>query len=108
MSHDALHLGSNWNTADLPSAPLDRLQQWIERRLSPRREVNISVLVLRGSFVQSSILCDVSETGFGLSKVSTLAQNDLISITLPDGRIREGRVVWAKDGRAGIELICRG
>ena len=85
--------------------PLDRLQQWIERRLSPRRQVNISVLVLRGSSVRSSILCDVSETGFGLSKVCNIAQDDLVTITLPDGRVCEGRVVWAKDSRAGIALM---
>jgi hypothetical protein len=107
MFYDQLRLGSNWNASDLPSAPLDRLQQWIERRLSPRREVNISVLVLHGSLVQSSILCDVSETGFGLSKVSNIARDDLVFMTLPDGRIREGRVVWAKDGSAGVELMSR-
>ena len=88
-------------------AAFQRFKQWVERRPSLRRDVNISVLVLQGTQVQSGILVDLSDGGFGLSKVDRIAPDELISVATPDGRILEGRVVWAKDSRAGVALMSR-
>jgi hypothetical protein len=111
MLHNTFHLETNWDATDFQAAgeqpAFGRVKHWIERRLSPRREVNISVLVLQASSVQSAILCNRSEAGFGLSKVSNIALDELISITMPDGRVLEGRVAWAKDSRAGVALMSR-
>ncbi len=111
MFDNTFHLEPNWDAASFPATDEQRtqgrLKQWIERRLSIRREVNISVLVLQASSVQSAVLCDISETGFGLCKVTNIAPDELVTITLPDSRVFEGRVVWAKDSRAGIALLSR-
>jgi hypothetical protein len=111
MFQNTFQLDPNWDSTDFPATDevpaLSRLKQWIERRLSIRREVNISVLVLQASSVQSAVLCDISETGFGLCKVTSIALDELVSITLPDCRVFEGRVVWAKDSRAGVALMSR-
>ena len=85
----------------------ERAKQWVERRLSSRREINISVLVLQGSRVQLGVLVDMSEAGFGLNRVHSIVVDELISIATPDGCILEGRVVWADDARAGVYLIRR-
>jgi PilZ domain len=65
------------------------------------------VLVLQGTQVQSGILVDLSEGGFGLSKVDRIAPDELISVAMLDGRILEGRVVWTKESRAGVALMSR-
>jgi hypothetical protein len=82
-----------------------RVKDWIERRLSKRREASLPVLVLQGDQVQSGILTDISDGGFGLGKISGLAVDELISIATQDGRIFEGRVVWINGRRAGVSLI---
>jgi hypothetical protein len=109
MLHNPFHLMSDQDAhepaGDYPT--FDRFKQWIERRLSLRREVNISVLVLQGTQVQSGILVDVSERGFGLGKVDRLIADELISVATPDGRVLEGRIVWVQDGRAGVALLSR-
>jgi hypothetical protein len=66
------------------------------------------VLVLQGTQVQTAILTDLSETGFGLSKVTSIRTDKLISIATDGGRIFEGRVAWAKEGRAGVSITSRG
>jgi hypothetical protein len=92
--------------AEVPPA-FQRIKHWVERRLSPRREVNMSVLVLQGTRVQTAILVNQSELGFGLSKVISIVEDAILSIAMPDGRVLEGRVVWAKEGRAGVTLMSR-
>jgi hypothetical protein len=95
---------------DHPGHPVERavfqrVKDWIERRLSRRREASLPVLVLQGTQVQSGMLTDISVGGFGLSKISGLAADELISIATQDGRIFEGRVVWINGSRAGVSLI---
>jgi hypothetical protein len=85
--------------------PVQRLKHWIERRLSERRLTNAPALVLQGTRVQTGILSDVSENGFGLNKVTGLVIDEAISVATPEGTVLEGLVVWAKDGRAGARLM---
>jgi hypothetical protein len=82
-------------------------KHWVERRLAHRRDVNIPALVLQGTRVQSALLSDVSDVGFGLSKVTQLSPDQLVSVATDDGQVLEGRVVWVADGRAGVLLISR-
>jgi hypothetical protein len=84
-----------------------RFKHWIERRLAHRRDVKVWVLVLQGTRIQSGILVEMNEGGFGLGKVDRLIPDEFISIATPDGRVLEGRVVWAEDGRAGVALLSR-
>jgi hypothetical protein len=109
MLHNPFRHVSNQDAGESADdcAAFQRFKQWVERRLSLRRDVNISVLVLQGTQVQSGILVDLSDGGFGLSKVDRIAPDELISVATPDGRILEGRVVWAKDSRAGVALMSR-
>jgi hypothetical protein len=90
-----------------PSANLPRAKHWIERRLSERRQFNTPVLVLQRSQVQSGLLVDLSEDGFGLSKVTGLVADELVSIATEDGRVFEGRVAWVNGNRAGASLISQ-
>lgn len=92
--------------SDQVDHPIQRLKHWIERRLSERRPVNETVLVLQGTRVQSGILVDVSNDGFGL-RVMGLVVDELVSVATSEGNIFEGRVVWAKDGRVGARLISK-
>ena len=107
MLHHSSQPGQAQEHLGRPDEPavFRRVKDWIERRLSKRREANLQVLVLQGTLVQSGILIDVSEGGLGLSKVSGLATDKLISITTQDGRVFEGRVVWINGNRAGVSLI---
>ncbi|MBS0252409.1 MAG: PilZ domain-containing protein [Proteobacteria bacterium] len=83
---------------------MHELRQWIERRLSHRLLVNRPVLVLQGTQVQSGLLWDLSESGFGLSRVSGLVTGAIVSATTHDGDVFEGRVVWIDGGRAGVSM----
>jgi PilZ domain len=81
------------------------IKSWIEKRLSPRRQVDAPVLVLQGSRVQSGQLVDISERGFGLCKVTGLVVDGLVSVATYDGHVLEGRIVWTEGGRAGVRLL---
>jgi hypothetical protein len=63
--------------------------------------------VLQRSQVQSGLLVDLSEDGFGLSKVTGLVADELVSIATEDGRVFEGRVAWVNGNRAGASLISQ-
>ena len=86
---------------------LQRIKHWIERRFSQRRQVNAPVLVLQGTRVQSGLLVDLSEGGFGLSKVTQIVADEIVSVATQDGHVFEGRVIWVDDTRAGVSLISQ-
>lgn len=65
------------------------------------------MLVLQGTRVQSGILIDVSDDGFGLNKVHGVIANEFISVATPEGHILEGRVLWAEGMRAGVHSSRR-
>ena len=78
---------------------------WLEARREPRSKDGGRVAIIRNGTRVEVALSDLSESGMGLSDCPTLPVNEAIAIEFVDGRLMRGRVVWWRDGRAGIRLI---
>lgn len=86
------------------AADLDDASNVRKLRVWKRREVSVAAHVVSGQSSLPITISDVSVMGVGFRGQTGLADWTAIEVRLPDGRSLPGTLVWAHNGRGGIEL----
>jgi hypothetical protein len=86
-----------------------KLPEWADRRRAERLPLKSHGILSRGDHAREVIVRDISEMpeglGLGLEGVIDAEPGDKVTIQLECGGIVSGKIVWARDNRAGVEIL---
>lgn len=88
----------------VPDAGLSDADNVRKLRVWKRREVSIPALIGVGEVSLPVTISDVSVMGVGFRGQTGFADWTAVELRLPDGRRIAGTLIWAHNGRGGIEL----
>lgn len=80
------------------------MPRWAESRMHQRHVTRQVARLFAGAREQEVMIENVSRSGFGLSGVEDCAAGQAVSIQVQSGERLKGRVMWSRDGRAGIQF----
>lgn len=75
-----------------------------QRRRGSRRILNQPASINTADYAGRLLVRDVSQGGLGLDRVRRVKDGDFATITLANGRVLTGTIVWRKGPRAGLRL----
>jgi hypothetical protein len=77
---------------------------WLERRALRRQQMNLQAYIVVGESIEKVAVLNASDKGIGVLGLANANTGTKVHLLVRPGFSIDGKVVWVKDGRAGIAL----
>lgn len=81
------------------------MPKWAESRIHARHAINKTATLLIGDKSQQVSIENVSRSGVGLIGLQFGTCGDAVTLQLDSGEKLEGRIMWERSGRVGVQLV---